>query len=53
MEAVLGDDGGDLGSNAAGQLALVADHRAAGLGDRFEDGRLVERDERARVDHLG
>src|SRR5438094_10590742 len=31
LERVLGDDGRDLGAEAAGQVALVDDHRLSGL----------------------
>ena len=45
--------GGDLGAEAAVLDGLVRDHEAARALDGRDDRVQVERDERARVDHLG
>src|SRR5205823_9147084 len=52
VERVLGDDGCDLGPEAAGQVVLVHDHRLARLADGREDAVAVERRQGAQVDHL-
>src|SRR5215213_9472500 len=52
LPAALGDQGGDLGARGAGLVGLVDDHDLGGLADRREDRLLVERDERAQVEHL-
>ena len=53
VEALVGDDRGDLGAPAAQPRVLLDGEQAAGLADRGEDRRGVERDERAEVDDLG
>src|SRR6202158_4710937 len=51
-ESVLGDDGGDLRAESAGEIVLVHDHRLTRAARGLEDGLLVERGKRPEVDHL-
>src|SRR5438046_421737 len=48
VDRPLGDERGQLGAPAPALDRLVGDHEPAGLGDRRENRRLVERDEGAR-----
>ena len=48
----VGDDGRQLAAKAARLARLVHDQHPAGLAHRADDGFLVQRLERARIDHL-
>src|SRR3954447_3311304 len=52
LEAALADQGGHLGADPARARGLVQHHDLARLADRREDRLLVERAQRAQVDHL-
>ena len=52
-EGLVGDDGGHLAAEAAADRRLVHDHQAAGLLHRGEYRFLIQRLERAEIDHLG
>src|SRR4051794_13246402 len=52
LEAALADQGGHLGADPARARGLVQHHDLARLAHRREDRLLVERAERAQVDHL-
>src|SRR5829696_8163603 len=52
LPAPLGDQRRDLGAGGAGLVGLVDDHDLRGLAHRLEDRLLVERDQRAQVEHL-
>ena len=50
FEAFLGDESGDLGSEAGGEVVFVEDDDAVGLSDGREYRFFVERDEGAEVE---
>src|SRR5215218_5947684 len=52
LPALLGDQRRDLRAGGARRVRLVEDHDLRGLAYRFEDRLLVERHERAQVEHL-
>src|SRR4051812_48973418 len=52
LPRALGDQRRDLRARRARLVGLVDDHDLARLADALEDRRLVERDERAQVEHL-
>src|SRR3954453_23779859 len=52
LEAALAEQGGHLGAHAARTSGLVQHHDLARLAHRSEDRLLVERTQRAQVDHL-
>ena len=52
LEALVGDERGDLGTEAARERVLVHDEHAAGLAHRLGDDVAVPRRDRAQVDDL-
>src|SRR5208337_5351167 len=52
VEALVGDDRGDVRGGAAAQMAFVGDHDSIGFLDRSQDRVFVERDQRARIDYF-
>src|ERR687893_642511 len=52
LPRALGDQGRDLGARRAGLVGFVDDHDLARLAHGAQDRLLVERDERAQVEHL-
>src|SRR4051794_13811535 len=52
LERAVGDERRDLGAGGARRVRLVDDEHLARLAHRGEDRLLVERDERAQVEHL-
>src|SRR5665811_2544439 len=52
LEAVLGHDGGQSGSNTAVQIGLVDHYQPSSAADGFQNHILIERNQRARIQHL-
>jgi hypothetical protein len=52
LKALLRDRGGDFGSRRAAQVTFIQHHEPAGALNRGEDRGLIQRNERARIDHF-